>query len=56
MGITESDIRNLASAQSFSRGEDYFYTNAVHDLQKRGDTLLADVEGSSDEPCRQPGI
>ena len=50
MAITESDIRDLASDQSYDRGQDYFYTNSVTDVQKRGNTLLADVEGSSYEP------
>ena len=50
MAITESDIRALASAQSYDRGQDYFHTNSVTDIQKRGNTLLADVEGSGYEP------
>ena len=50
MAITESDIRDLASAQSYDRGQDYFHANSVTDIQKRGNTLLADVEGSGYEP------
>ncbi len=50
MSITEATIRRLASAESFSRGEDYYDRGAVVNLEKRGDTLLAQVEGSSYEP------
>jgi uncharacterized Zn finger protein len=50
MPITEATIRNLATAQSFARGEDYYHSGAVYELQKRGDTLIAQVEGSSYEP------
>jgi uncharacterized Zn finger protein len=48
--ITEAMIRSLSTAQSFSRGEDYYHSGAVIDLQKRGNTLLAQVEGSDYEP------
>lgn len=50
MPITEAEIRSLATAQSYERGEDYYYTRAVADLQKRGDMVTADVSGSSYEP------
>jgi len=50
MPITEATIRGLASAESFSRGEEYYQSGAVISLEKRGDTLLAQVEGSSYEP------
>ncbi|MBE7557117.1 MAG: SWIM zinc finger domain-containing protein [Anaerolineales bacterium] len=50
MPITEAQIRSLASAESFSRGRDYYEGGAVVDLQQRDDTLLAQVEGSSYEP------
>ncbi|GAB4412658.1 MAG: hypothetical protein Fur0044_06950 [Anaerolineae bacterium] len=50
MPITEAQIRNAASAETFSRGEDYYRSGAVVDLQQRGDTLLAQVEGSEYEP------
>jgi uncharacterized Zn finger protein len=50
MPITEAQIRSAASAESFSRGEDYYRSGAVIDLQQRGDTLLAQVEGSEYEP------
>ena len=50
MPVTENDIQKLATAQTYERGEDYYYTNAVTNIQKRGDTLSADVVGSSYEP------
>ncbi|HID61346.1 MAG TPA: SWIM zinc finger domain-containing protein, partial [Anaerolineae bacterium] len=48
--LTEAAIRSLATARSFSRGEEYYRAGAVLDLERRGDTLLAQVEGSSYEP------
>lgn len=50
--LTEVTIRNLATAQSFSRGQQYLATGAVLDIEQREDTLLARVEGSSYEPYR----
>ncbi len=50
MPITENDIRDLATQQSYERGEDYYYTQAVSDIQKRGNMLIADVAGSSYVP------
>ncbi len=50
MPVTEAVIRSLATAQSFERGEDYYHSGAVLGLSKRGNTLLAQVEGSSYEP------
>jgi uncharacterized Zn finger protein len=50
MAITEAIIRNLASAQSFERGEDYYRSGSVFELQKRGHLLMAKVEGSDYEP------
>ena len=50
MTITEAIIRNRTSGQSFERGNDYYHTGAVLDLQKRGNTLLAQVEGSDYDP------
>jgi uncharacterized Zn finger protein len=48
--LTEASIRSLATSQSFSRGQNYYYSGAVLNLERRGDTLLAQVEGSSYEP------
>src|SRR3989442_264987 len=50
--ITEKLIRRLASGESFQRGREYFQSGAVTNLTRRGDRLLADVEGSSYEPYR----
>ena len=50
MPITEAAIRSLATAQSYERGEDYYDTHAVTEIQKRGNTLIAEIEGSSYEP------
>ncbi len=48
--LTAAMIRDLATDQSFSRGEDYYRTGAVWGVERRGDVLLADVMGSSYEP------
>ena len=50
--IDESALRVLATPETFSRGEEYYHSGAVSDLQRRGDTLLAEVEGSQYEPYR----
>ena len=50
MSLTEATIRTLATAQSYERGEAYYHSGAVLDLVKRGNTLVARVEGSSYEP------
>ncbi len=48
--LTEATVRRLATAQSFERGEDYYYRSAVYDIVRRGDTLQTEVEGSQYEP------
>lgn len=48
--LSEAIVRSLASAESFSRGQDYFHSGAIVELERRGDTLLARVEGSGYEP------
>jgi uncharacterized Zn finger protein len=50
--ITEAKIRGLATAQSYSRGEEYYHCGAVGAMVRRGDTLIADVAGSSHLPYR----
>jgi uncharacterized Zn finger protein len=50
MAITEATVRRLASGQSFERGEDYYYSGSVYSIQKRGDMVIAEVQGSSYEP------
>jgi len=49
--LTEAAVRRLASAQSYERGEEYYYySGAVLDVALRGSTLQAEVEGSQYEP------
>lgn len=50
--ITEKLIRKLASGETVQRGREYFQSRAVVSLTRRGDRLLAEVEGSSYEPYR----
>ena len=48
--LNESVIRNLATPQSFARGQEYFHSGAVHHIERRGNTLLAEVAGSHYKP------
>jgi uncharacterized Zn finger protein len=48
--LTEATIRAMTSAQSFSRGKEYYQSGAVSDLTRRGNILRAEVEGSGYEP------
>jgi uncharacterized Zn finger protein len=48
--LTEATIRNLTTAQSFSRGQAYLRDGAVLEIEQRDDFLLAEVEGSEYEP------
>ena len=48
--LTEATIRNLTTAQSFSRGQAYLRGGAVLEIKQRDDLLLAEVEGSEYEP------
>ncbi|MEJ2737357.1 MAG: SWIM zinc finger family protein [Anaerolineae bacterium] len=48
--LTEATIRNLTTAQSFSRGQEYLRDGAVLEIEQRDDLLLATVEGSQYEP------
>jgi uncharacterized Zn finger protein len=48
--LSEATLRSLTSDQSFARGQEYFHSGAVVELEQRGDTLLAHVEGSGYEP------
>ena len=50
MPVTEATIQALATDQSYARGENYYHSGSVLDLSKRGNALLAHVEGSSYEP------
>ena len=50
--LTISDVRQLASAQSFERGEAYRALGAVLEPQQQSNTLTARVRGSEYEPYR----
>lgn len=50
MPITESDIQKLANSKSYKKGKEYFTSNAILDLKKRGNSLVAEVEGSDYDP------
>jgi uncharacterized Zn finger protein len=44
--FTESDVRRLAPDQSFRRGEDYYASGAVTEVEQRGDAVTARVWGT----------
>jgi len=44
--LTEAEIRPLANAQSWARGEDYYRSNCVENVLWRDGLLTAEVEGS----------
>ncbi len=48
--ITEAAVRSLTTPESFSRGEEYYRSGRVSDIERRGNVLRAEVEGSSYEP------
>jgi uncharacterized Zn finger protein len=48
--LSEAMIRSSTSAQTFSRGEDYYTAGAVSELARRGNSLRAEVEGGRYEP------
>lgn len=48
--ITEDAVRELATAQSFERGVDYYEGGAIFDTVRQGKTLRACCYGSSYEP------
>lgn len=48
--LTEAMIRRLASPESFQRGREYHRQGAVLSVTRRGDQLLAKVEGSDADP------
>lgn len=50
--LSEAQIRQHASAESFARGVDYERRGAVGPLVLRGNLLQAEVEGSAYEPYR----
>ncbi len=44
--LTETTLRQLANATSYSRGEDYFYNNYVGRIKRTGNTFTGKVSGS----------
>jgi len=52
LAISEAQIREHASDQSFRRGQEYFRSKAVLSLIRRGDVLEAEVAGSEPRPYR----
>jgi uncharacterized Zn finger protein len=50
INISEPLIRQFASPNSFSRGQDYFRRGAVQSISLRGPTLQAEVQGSEPYP------
>jgi uncharacterized Zn finger protein len=50
LALTEEQVRRLALAESFVRGEAYFHEERVGTLVSRGPTLHAEVEGSGFAP------
>jgi uncharacterized Zn finger protein len=50
--LSEGAIRELATPESFARGQEYVARGAVLRLTRRGDRLEAEVEGSQEVPYR----
>jgi uncharacterized Zn finger protein len=48
--LTEADVRALATGQSYERGYSYYQRGYVNTISRRGDRLIAEVEGSGYEP------
>src|SRR5215470_16886102 len=48
--LTETAIRQSASAESFQRGRDYYQQGAVLSLVQRGTVIQAEVEGGAALP------
>jgi uncharacterized Zn finger protein len=44
--ISESIVHQYASHKSYLRGEEYYRAGAVIDLQRRGQSIYAQVEGN----------
>ena len=51
-GLSESVVRQHATAESFQRGQQYYREGAVLEVARRGDVLEAEVEGSMPTPYR----
>ncbi len=50
--LSESDVRALASPQSFARGQEYYACGAIAQAERCGDTLTVLVRGSERAPYR----
>ncbi|MDE0683648.1 MAG: SWIM zinc finger family protein, partial [Candidatus Poribacteria bacterium] len=50
--LTEDQIQDRCTKQVFSRGEDYFYEEAIENPMFHGWTLSANCYGSEDDPYR----
>ena len=48
--LTEGAIRQQTTAQSFARGSEYYDSDAVLEIARRGDLVTAEVQGSDYEP------
>jgi uncharacterized Zn finger protein len=48
--LSEDLLRREASEQSYERGQEYYLAGAVWDVIRRGDKIVAQVEGSQYEP------
>ncbi|NKQ35442.1 MAG: SWIM zinc finger domain-containing protein [Chloroflexi bacterium] len=48
--LTENDIREAATGQSFDRGYSYYRNEYVLEVVRRGDIVTAEVEGSQYQP------
>ena len=48
--LTEAKVRQLASAQSFERGQSYYSHESILEPVRQGMTLRAQCEGSAYEP------
>lgn len=48
--LTEASIRSNSTAQSFERGQSYYRQGYVSTVTLRGNTLMAEVEGSDVQP------
>ena len=52
LSLTETIIRDRATAKVFQRGEQYYRSGAVANICSRGNTIQATVEGNEIEPYR----
>lgn len=50
--ISESIVRQHASPKSYLRGAEYYRSRSVIDLQRRGNSIYAQVEGREISPYR----